>query len=216
MDTPPQLLELVRSEARRLLARLPAGGAELGDLTGPGHLALLDAQARFDPRLGVPFEAFARQRIRGAMLDALRQLGPLSRRTLESIHRMARSHDVIASQSLPAPGAEAIYLAEAVGSLADMLLTEAALAMHGDEQASAEETLQDVELVGALRTAVAGLPEADREVLDAFYGDGTQNDGGAGLARRRGKSRSAISRAHLRILGDLRRAMEGSTPEAPA
>ena len=37
-------------------------------------LGLIDAAGRYRPSLGVPFDAFARKRVLGAMLDELRSL----------------------------------------------------------------------------------------------------------------------------------------------
>lgn len=41
-------------------------------LQGAGNLALVEAATAYKPHLGVPFEAYARLRIRGAMLDEIR------------------------------------------------------------------------------------------------------------------------------------------------
>lgn len=62
---------LVKSVALRLMRRLPQH-VELNDLIGAGTLGLVDAARRFDPSKGVPFGAFVRRRIQGAMLDELR------------------------------------------------------------------------------------------------------------------------------------------------
>jgi RNA polymerase sigma factor FliA len=64
---------LVKAMAYRLMRRVPAQ-VELSDLIGVGVLGLLDAAARYRPSIGVPFDAFARRRLQGAMLDSLREL----------------------------------------------------------------------------------------------------------------------------------------------
>jgi RNA polymerase sigma factor (sigma-70 family) len=46
--------------------------SEGSDLYGAGVVGLLDAATRFRPTLGVPFGAYARLRIAGAMLDSRR------------------------------------------------------------------------------------------------------------------------------------------------
>src|SRR5262245_57360595 len=66
-------LQLERSIAQRLAQRLPSQ-IELNDLVSVGMMGLIDAAGRYRASTGVPFEAFARRRIRGAMLDALRDL----------------------------------------------------------------------------------------------------------------------------------------------
>ena len=68
-----QHVSLVRSLAQRLAQRLPAQ-VELNDLISVGVLGLVEAANRYRPTLGVPFDAFARRRVNGAMLDSLRDL----------------------------------------------------------------------------------------------------------------------------------------------
>jgi len=75
-----QYSPLVRRLAHQMLAKLPAN-VELDDLVQVGMIGLTDALSRFDTALGVQFETFATQRIRGAMLDELRGTDYLSRGT---------------------------------------------------------------------------------------------------------------------------------------
>lgn len=67
-------LALVRRIARAVHRRLPPS-FDLDDLIGAGNLALIPIAAAYNPDAygGAPFEAFARQRIRGAMLDSVRR-----------------------------------------------------------------------------------------------------------------------------------------------
>ncbi len=69
---------LVHRIAGALLRHMPAH-VDRDELISLGYMGLVEAQARFDPDRGVPFSAFAAGRIRGAMLDWLRQLDPVSR-----------------------------------------------------------------------------------------------------------------------------------------
>ena len=79
---------LVKSMAQRLAQRLPSQ-VEMNDLISVGVLGLIDAAGRYKPTLGVPFDAFARRRVHGAMLDALRELDWAPR----SLRRLRRSMD---------------------------------------------------------------------------------------------------------------------------
>lgn len=72
-----QHLDLVRQIALALRRRL-ATGACVDDLVGAGNLGLVEAARRFEPSRG-SFVTFARHRIRGAMIDGLRAIDPLSR-----------------------------------------------------------------------------------------------------------------------------------------
>lgn len=64
-------LSLVRPAARRLIAGLPAC-FELDDLVSEGVLGLMKAAASYNPALGVPFPAWALVKIRGEMLQYVR------------------------------------------------------------------------------------------------------------------------------------------------
>lgn len=66
-------LPLVRMTAERLANELPQS-IQADDLTSAGTFGLMEAINNFDRSLGVKFETFCSLRIRGAMLDDLRQL----------------------------------------------------------------------------------------------------------------------------------------------
>lgn len=69
------LIERYSPMAGRIARRLhPAGVTSVGpeDLESAGALGLIDAVDRFEPGRGVPFEAYAALRIRGAVIDELR------------------------------------------------------------------------------------------------------------------------------------------------
>src|SRR5207302_7764909 len=72
-------IALARNLALRLASRVPPS-VDLDDLIGAGMLGLIDAVDRFDASRAIPFEAYARTRIQGAILDALRAEDHLSRR----------------------------------------------------------------------------------------------------------------------------------------
>jgi len=59
--------------AQRISTKLPAH-VELNDLIGTGVLGLLDAIEKFNPQRGVKFKTYAELRIKGAILDSLRNL----------------------------------------------------------------------------------------------------------------------------------------------
>src|SRR5215212_11122765 len=79
---------LVKTLAQRLAQRLPSQ-VEVNDLISVGVIGLIDAAGRYKPTLGVPFDAFARRRVQGAMLDSLRELDWAPR----SLRRLRRDVD---------------------------------------------------------------------------------------------------------------------------
>ena len=71
-------LQLVKIIALKIAARVPAG-IELNDLIHTGIIGLIDAIKKFDPTKKVKFSTYASLRIRGAILDELRNLDWASR-----------------------------------------------------------------------------------------------------------------------------------------
>jgi len=63
---------LVKRIAYHLMAKLPAS-VHADDIIQNGMLGLMDAIGRYEEGLGAQFETYAVQRIRGAMLDGLRE-----------------------------------------------------------------------------------------------------------------------------------------------
>ncbi len=74
---------LVRRIAHHMIAKLPPN-VELDDLIQVGMIGLSEALSRYEVTQGVQFETFASQRIRGAMLDELREGDWMSRSSRKS------------------------------------------------------------------------------------------------------------------------------------
>src|SRR5437773_5576620 len=68
-----ETLPLIKHIAHRVATRLPAN-VEIRDLINAGVLGLLDAIEKFEPERNVKFKTYAEVRIRGAILDSLRNL----------------------------------------------------------------------------------------------------------------------------------------------
>ncbi len=66
-------LPQIKYIAQRISTKLPSH-VELNDLVSAGVLGLLDAIEKFDPSRGVKFKTYAELRIKGAILDSLRNL----------------------------------------------------------------------------------------------------------------------------------------------
>ena len=193
LETRDQLViahvDLVRSMANRLGRRLPSQ-VEVSELVSVGVMGLIDAAARYRPSLGVPFDAFARRRIHGAMLDALRGLDWVPR----SVRKLQRDVDEAMAKLRYTLGREpeAEEIATALGvSVADydtMLdeLRTAELAVvrrssgeHGesgslldvavDGSAGPYSQLERQELRAQLARALGQIPERERQILALYY-----------------------------------------------
>lgn len=75
-----------------MLVRLPAS-VTWEELVSAGHVGLVEAADRFDEERANNFSAFARPRIRGAMLDSLRELDLLPRSTRQQINELTQARD---------------------------------------------------------------------------------------------------------------------------
>ena len=67
-----QFAPLVKRIAHHLMSRLPSS-VQVEDLVQNGMIGLLDAIDRFEAGMGAQYETYAAQRVRGAMLDGLRE-----------------------------------------------------------------------------------------------------------------------------------------------
>ena len=68
-----QYMPLVKYVAGKVAVGMP-GNVEFDDLVGFGQFGLLDAINKFDPEKNVKFKTYAVTRIRGAIVDELRQM----------------------------------------------------------------------------------------------------------------------------------------------
>lgn len=88
---------LVERVARQMLVRLPPS-VTWEELVSAGYVGLIEAVDRFDPERNVDFSAFARTRIRGAMLDSLRELDLLPRSVREQLNAVQRARKKLEQQ----------------------------------------------------------------------------------------------------------------------
>jgi len=184
-----QNVALVKSLAQRLAQRLPSQ-VQVEDLVSAGVLGLIEAAGRYKSSLGVPFQAFARRRIHGAMLDALRDLDWAPR----SLRRLRRDVDsaVAAERARLGREPDAREIAAALGmtvsqyerALEQLRTLELAAARELDAPTadgtpllefcvdpgeSAVQTIERQELRAHLAQAIGELPERERQILALYY-----------------------------------------------
>lgn len=185
------LIEEHRVMVRRLAGQLSRELSLFGqfdDLVAFGFGGLLEAKHRFDPARGVRFETFAYHRVRGAMLDGVRKMAPVSRRAHEAMRR----------------DAELVPTAAPTGI--DRAWTRISASLRAAPQSrlrdpGPESWLIHQQAVRELPRALAALPERHRALIRGFYFEGRQLDD---LAAELGISKSWASRLHRRALVWLR------------
>jgi len=167
---------LIDRVARRLAMR--AGSAQLAaDLWSAGALGLLEAARRFDARRAVKFETFAEHRIRGAMLDEIRQLDHLPRRlraqtdqVLKARTRLARALD--REPTADEVAAEVGLSLEELGSLEQLSQPHVQIGPElrlVNREPSAEARAEQREQLQRLTGAVEKLPERLQTLLSLYY-----------------------------------------------
>jgi RNA polymerase sigma factor for flagellar operon FliA len=92
-----QHLPLVRAIAAQVCRKLP-DHVDLDDLIQAGTLGLLDAAERFDAQQAASFRTYATHRIRGAILDSLREADWASRQTRQMHRRVAEVTQELTAQ----------------------------------------------------------------------------------------------------------------------
>ncbi len=198
------------------------------ELARAGALGLVEAARRYDETRGVPFDRFAAQRIRGAILDAVRAAdwAPRSVRTLA--RRLESVEQRLATElgRLPSSPEMATALGmtdQELARLRDRLFRSVVLALeHEVNDASDEDlTLVDVlrdrstvepleelesrELHAYLRDAVHLLPERHRLVIVGYF---LENRTSQELARFLGVTESRVSQLRSEALAMLKEGIE--------
>ncbi|MBS1837875.1 MAG: FliA/WhiG family RNA polymerase sigma factor [Actinobacteria bacterium] len=220
-------LELVNHVVFQVAVHFPRH-VDRDELARAGALGLVEAAQRYDEARGVPFNRFAAQRIRGAIIDAVRSAdwAPRSVRTLA--RRLDQVEQRLAARlgRLPSLGETAeelgmtredldrlrdrifrsVVLAyeHLVGDTDDEELTLVDVLADPDEREPAQE-LEQRELHAYLRDAIALLPERHRLiVLGYFIEERTSEE----LARFLGVTESRVSQMRTEALGMLRMGIE--------
>jgi RNA polymerase sigma factor for flagellar operon FliA len=185
-----QYQPLVRRLAHHMMAKLPPS-VEVDDLIQVGLIGLADALTRFEATQGVQFETFATQRIRGAMLDELRENDWMSRGSRKSQkdielamrrveHRLGRTPKE--SEIAAELGLSLVDYQSLLGKVrGTQLLYLEDLSRHGedddtyldrhvaDSAADPLNMLRDQKLRQALVAAIKLLPEREQYIMSMYY-----------------------------------------------
>lgn len=179
---------LVKRIAFQLMSRLPAS-VDVDDLIQNGLMGLLDALGRYEEGLGAQFETYAVQRIRGAMLDGLRENDWLPRSLRRDMRRIEAAIHALEQQFGRQPSET--ELAESLGVSLDeyqRMLQEARghqlvyledfnrdedddfLERHlAATDSNPLDLLEDSEMRERLVNAICALPEREQMVMALYY-----------------------------------------------
>ncbi|NCY26316.1 MAG: RNA polymerase sigma factor FliA [Alphaproteobacteria bacterium] len=220
-----QYQPLVRRLAHHMMAKLPAN-VQVDDLIQVGLIGLSDALSRYESTQGVQFETFATQRIRGAMLDELRENDWMSRGSRKSQkdieqalrrleHRLGRSplESEIATelgmsladyQTLLSKvrGTQLVYLEDMGRGSED---EDSFLDHHvADAEVDPLNMLGNQRLRQALVEAIKNLPEREQLIMSMYY---EQDMNLKEIAAVLGVTESRICQLHSQSIARLRAKM---------
>jgi len=226
-----QYAPLVKRIAYHLMAKLPAS-VQVDDLVQNGMIGLLDALGRFEEGMGAQFETYAVQRIRGSMLDGLRENDWLPRGLRKEMRRvetailklehengrqpsegeLASALDMTLSDYqrllLDARGHQLVYLEDLSGE-DDDYLDHHASGVSLDPLAILEESNMRAALIGA----IANLPEREKMMMALYYEqDLNLREIGAVM----GVTESRVCQLHSQAVARLRAEVLGEPGKVPA
>jgi RNA polymerase sigma factor for flagellar operon FliA len=219
-------LPLVKAIAVRVYENLPVH-VDLDDLVHAGILGLFDAATKFDPDKQVVFSSYAKHRIKGAILDSLRQLDWASR-DLRRRHKQLEAATRELASELQRNPTEA-EIAERLGVDVDRwrqmmldlrsvgLISASTRGNENDELPAPDfpskpETQPDSmcaheQLRSVLATAMKTLPERYKKVVVLYYtNEMTMKEIGGVL----GINESRVSQIHKSALEKMNVVLQGA------
>jgi RNA polymerase sigma factor for flagellar operon FliA len=202
-------LDLVRRIANDV-HRLVHRKIEVDELINMGTIGLIDPARRYDPQRGFQFSTFAYYRIKGVILDGVRnqwhQIGRPPRLVAEEA-----SNAYLQEKSLPlqrgGPSPSTGELVERLSSTLSRLTTCYHLSSDGLDtlpDPGAQDGYAEVERdsdLAWIRSRVSELPAQWRDLVTAVYEEGRSLEE---FARLKGRSKSWACRLHARVIDQLR------------
>ncbi len=197
------------------------------DLVGYGMIGLMDAISKYDKSKGMKFSTYASIRIRGAMIDEIRRISPISKGAMDKLNRYNEAVEKLRNRFLREPSTKEIaqelnvtlgdivdieqninYISNV--SLEDMIYSEDDNMMiistiQDEKSPSPEKCYEEKEEIEILVKAIDTLREKDKIVLNLYYYEGfTLKEIGKVLE----VSESRVCQLHGRAILNLRKAIK--------
>jgi RNA polymerase sigma factor for flagellar operon FliA len=199
---------------------------DYNDLVADGTVGLMKAWKNFDPSRGVKFETYASYRIRGEILDGLKNYNPVPYRVQVMIRDVAkrgysaitRKKELEEEESYKKKEISEEEFKNAITKIRKIVSASALMYLMSLESAQesgvevnvfAEKTpaeeFEFAELRGRLNKSLNELPELDRKVIDLFFNrDMNQKDIASKLKLSRSKVNRVIGRTVVYLRGKLK------------
>ena len=230
-----ETLPMVRHVVYQVSAHFPRH-VDKEELVRAGVLGLVEAANRFDASKGVPFPPFAAQRVRGAILDAVRKVDWAPRSLRRAGRTMEATAERLATELHRNPTAVELASAlgitpEALAELQHSLIRSVVLGLDAgvgetgidgdddvflegtvaDDQMSVEDELCDREMKSYLRDGIALLPDRHRTVIQGYFFEGRSSED---LANEFGITVSRVSQIRTEAFEMLRHGIEAQYRDA--
>lgn len=217
--------QLVKRIAHQMMTKLPYS-VQIDDIIQAGMMGLLDAASRYDEFHGAQFETYASQRIRGAMLDELREADWLPRslrrdmrrielaisRLQQKLGRSPNETEIAKEMEIPLPeyqqmlqesrGAQLVYYEDFHDEDHDDFFERFEIGNDSDPM----DLLEDERFKTELMRAIEGLPERERLLMGMIY---EQEMNLREIGEVMGVSESRVSQLHSQAVARLRSWMKG-------
>ncbi|MDL2357944.1 MAG: RNA polymerase sigma factor FliA [Pseudomonadota bacterium] len=225
-------MPLVKRLAHHMKAKLPAS-VEVDDLVQAGMIGLLDAIGRYEETHGAQFETYAVLRIRGAMLDELRNSDWLPRSMRQNMRKIEAAMSSL-QQKLGHPPTEsevAKLLKLSLADYQDMLGdggghqlvyyedfhdsegNDSFLDRYAVDDADPLRSLLDGDFRQAVIDAIDALPPREKILMGLYYEEEMNlKEIGAVM----GVSESRVSQLHTQAVARLRAALREQAWTGPA
>lgn len=219
-----QYLPIVKSIVNRMMSHLPPH-VDFEDLHSIGIMGLVAAIKKYDASQGNTFEAYARMRIRGAILDELRRLDCLPRTARAKARKLQEVIGQLEQKLGRAPRDEEIRAAldmtpKEFRRMMTRVRPVSFISLDGayhttdpdagdlhesipdESQSLCHEKLQKQELIEMVGKKINQLPERQRKILAMYYFEGMRL---AEIAEVFGVTEARICQIQSQALGHLRK-----------
>jgi RNA polymerase sigma factor FliA len=226
-------MPLVKRLAHHMKAKLPPS-VEVDDLVQAGMMGLLDAINRYEDNHGAQFETYAVLRIRGAMLDELRNSDWMPRSTRQNMRKVEAAMEAL-QQRLGRPASESEIAKSLKMSLSDyqemlgdggghQLLyyedfhdteegSDGFLDRYAVDDSDPLRSLLDTGFRQAVIDAIDALPPREKMLMGLYYEEELNlKEIGAVM----GVSESRVSQLHTQAVSRLRAALREQLWTGPA